>query len=101
MLMIDLETVEHAAFEPLIGQSFTTTNTSPLVSLKLTEVRPLGHRRDHAKKDPFALTLVGPPGLLMPQRTYGFDHPLEGAFEMFITQTGNGPEGSFFEAVFT
>lgn len=99
--MIDLETVEHQTFQPLVGQSFTTTNTSPLVSLKLTEVKSLGHRRTEAKRDPFALTLVGPPGLLMPQRIYGFDHPLEGSFDMFITQTGNGPDGSLFEAVFT
>lgn len=99
--MIDLETAEPAVFEALIGQSFTTLNTSPLVSLKLTEVRRLGHRRTEAQRDPFSLTLVGTPGLLMPQRTYAFDHPLEGQFELFITQTGNGPNGSLFEAVFT
>lgn len=99
--MAALETLQHSQFADLIGDSFTLEAGGKKVSVKLNEVRPLGHRRSEATRDPFALTFLGLTGWRVPQGIYPLSHPSIGVLEIFITQVGDGPEGSTFEAVFT
>ncbi len=97
--MIALETLQHSTFEPLVGQPFTVKSGSD-IQLTLHEAKVLGHRRDAAQRDPFSLTFRGPQGLFLSQGTYHFSHGILGELEFFIAQSGNGPQGSEFEAIF-
>ena len=99
--MLALETADAPAFKLLIGQSFLLRQDDGGIPLQLTEVRLLGHRRSDAGRDPFALTFLGPPGIRLPQGTYPLENGASSVAGIFITQVGNGPTASEFEAVFT
>lgn len=98
--MIDTGTVTREFFESLIGGVFTL-ETRPVVELKLVEAVASGARLEGAVREPFRLEFAGPAGLRMPQRIYRMEHPATGAIELFLVQTGDGPEGSRIEAVFS
>lgn len=100
-VMISLDTVEHPTFEALQGQAFTVTTSQGITSMNLASISLLGHRHPHATRDPFSLTFRAPSGTMLPQGIYRFEHEATGAFEIFIAQLGNGPQGADFEAVFT
>lgn len=97
--MISLETLQHSTFAPLVGQTFIL-KAGAGAELTLHQATVLGHRRATAQRDPFSLAFRGPQGLFLPQGTYSFSHSALGELEFFITQSGNGPQGSEFEAVF-
>ena len=100
-MTIPLESVDHDLFAPLAGQMFVTTHHGADVALELAAVRALGHQRPGATRAPFALTFRGASGLRLPQGIYPFHCAALGAISFFITQTGDGPQGAEFEAVFT
>lgn len=93
-MSLSLESLAAAHFEPLLGSSFE-------LRLELVEVRLLGHRRPEASREPFALTFRGPANWRLPQGIHCFGHPQTGSLEIFVTQVGDGPGGSLFEAIFT
>jgi len=99
--MIPLESLQLSQFEPLVGKTFLLHAANQTVELSLHEVRSYGHKWPGATREPFMLTLAGPSGLRAPQAIYRFEVPELGELEMFITQTGDGADGSRFEAVFT
>lgn len=99
--MIDLATLDSSVITPLVGQPMTLRSGEQSAVLEVTAVRMLGHRHAKAKRDPFAISFRGPPGLRVPQATYRLEHPRIEAMEIFITQTGDGPQGSEFESIFT
>lgn len=99
--MIDLATLESSALTPLVGQSMTIRSGDQSALLEVTEVRVLGNKRPGAPRDPFTIAFRGQPGLRAPQGIYRLEHPSIDAMEIFMTQTGDGPKGSEFEAVFT
>lgn len=99
--MIPLESLQLSLFEPLVGKTFLLHAANQTVELSLYEVRAFGEKWPGATREPFVLTFAGPVGLRAPQAIYRFDVPELGEVEMFITQTGDGANGSRFEAVFT
>lgn len=99
--MIDLESLRHASFAPLVGAVFTVGPPGPWAQLRLVEARLLGGQRPEAKREPFSLVFRGTSGLRLAQGTYRFENPSLGAVEIFITQIADGPAGADFEAIFT
>lgn len=93
--MLDLATATHAQFEACLNQPFALQP-----ALVLAEVRALGAARSGTTRAPFALTFRGAPGLRIPQQIHHLENATLGALEIFLVQTGDGPGGSFFEAVF-
>lgn len=69
--------------------------------LCLEKVRMLGHRREGASRDPFAIEFRGPSGVLIPQKTYQIEQEDGSPLEIFLVQIADKPEGSLFEAIFT
>lgn len=98
--MIALETLQHTDFDPLVGETFRLKAGADEVPLTLHEVKRLGHKRANAVRDPFSLAFRGVKGLRMPQQIYHFSHSSLGEMEIFIAQSGDGAQGSEFEAVF-
>ena len=99
--MIPLESVAYDTVAPLAGRDFTVTTGNGPVTLQLTEVQKLGHKRADAQRDPFSILFRGPSGLRMPQATYPIAGDGLGEVAIFITQVADGPHGSEFEAIFT
>ena len=99
--MTSLDTLDAGLFSPLVGQAFAVALAEQAVPLELMEAQVLGGRRSDAKRDPFALRFKGAPGLRLPQGIYRLQHDFVGEMEIFITQNGDGPQGSEFEAIFT
>ncbi len=103
MELLDLTTVTHETFLPYVGQTFQVSvpsTASKSVPLELVGIRELGRRLPDGKRSPFSLDFLGVSGLRLPQGTYRFENGDTGAFEIFITQHGDGPQGSEFGAVF-
>ena len=48
----------------------------------------------------FSLVFLGPPGWILPQRTYDFEHDGLGRFPLFVTAIGMQEDGVRYEAVF-
>lgn len=67
----------------------------------LEEVRPLGHRRAEAIRDPFALVFRGPAGLRLEQGIYRLEEAGSASLKIFLVQVADKPDGSLFEAIFT
>ena len=100
--MIPLETLTHATFAPLVGQTFALSCADRPIVLHLAEVRPLGQKRPESGRDPFALKFQGVSGLYLAQRIYHLRcDALGDELEIFLTQIGNNPGASEFEAIFT
>lgn len=98
--MTDLESLTYVQFAPLEGTAFQVGE--PLgAELRLHSVRMLGHRRAQSLRDPFSLLFRGPSGLRIPQGIQKLTNATLGELEIFITQVGDGPDGSDFEAIFT
>jgi hypothetical protein len=99
--MIPLESVAYDTFAPLTGCDFVVTTGNGPVTLQLSTVQKLGHKRPDAVRDPFSLLFRGPSGLRMPQATYPIACDGLGEVGIFITQVADGPQGAEFEAIFT
>lgn len=96
------ETVLDSYFEALLGSDFTVRfQDGQSASLRLNDLKKLGHKLTEANRDPFSLVFLGQPGWRIPQGTYAFEHGDGLKLDIFITQIGDGAQGSLFEAVFT
>ena len=103
MELLDLATATHETFAPFVGQTFQVslpTGPSKSVPLEMTGVREMGEPWPGGKRRPFALDFRGLPGVRLPQGIHRFQNAAETAFEIFIVQLADGPQGSEFEAVF-
>lgn len=98
--MLDLATVPPEVFTPALHEIFRLVEGEKSYDLELVEVRLLGARQRRQNRDPFALVFQGKPGLRALQHIYRLESSGLGAMEIFLTQVGDGPEGSSFEAVF-
>ena len=79
--------------------------TLPPVELTLRTAKPwaLGRciKEDEAKPPvSFSLVFLGPPKPFLSQQMYRVEHPVIGAFPLFIVPVGKRPEGFLYEAVF-
>lgn len=99
--MIALETLTHDTFAPLVGQRFKITAGEASAELVLANAQVQPGRRPEAIREPFSILFRGAPGLRATQGIYHFEHETLGAFDIFITQVKDGPQGSEFEAIFT
>lgn len=95
--MLPLDQLNCETFAALAGQVFTSGE----VSLTLHSVKKLGNPHQDARRDPFSLLFLGPPGLRAAQGIYRLKNESLGELEIFITQVGDGSQGSEFEAIFT
>ena len=99
MPLLDLATSQLSTFQAWAGQTFQLAGLGQSVVLELVQCRALGAPWPGGKREPFALDFRGVSGLRLPQRIYHFENETV-SFEIFITQVGDGPKGSEFEAVF-
>lgn len=99
--MIDLATLDSTVIAPLIGQSMILRSGDKSAALEITEVRTHNQQHPSSGREAFSISFRGVPGLRIPQAIYPLEHPTLGVLEIFITQTGDGPNGSEFESVFT
>ncbi len=70
-----------------------------LILVETTEVAAAWAVRPGERR-PFSLIFRGPRDVLLPQRTYRFEHDRLGAFEIFIVPIGPDEAGHRYEAVF-
>lgn len=99
--MIDLATLDSSILTPLVGQSMIVRSGEHTATLEVTEVRTHAQRHPGAQRDPFTVSFRGVPGLRIAQGVYQLQHPGIGTLEIFITQTGDGVQGSEFESIFS
>ncbi len=99
MELLDLATAQQSTFAAWVGQSFKLPGGNIPVTLELVACRPSGPPWPGGSRDPFTLDFRGIPGLRLPQQIYRFENE-NVAFEIFICQVADGPNGSEFEAVF-
>lgn len=103
--MLDQFTLD--TFAPLAGTIFRVSldGAAPLtlVLARVTEIPVSGWRPDEAAthRKPFSLTFSGPPGIVLPQATYRFEHDEIGPFEMFIVPVARTADAVSYEAVFS
>ena len=100
-MSLPLESLDYETFAPLTGDVFTLTVGETSLELRLGEVKKLGHRHPGATRDPFSLSFIGPRGLRVNQGIGQLTHATLGKVEMFLTQVGDGANGSELEAIFT
>src|SRR4051812_21609050 len=94
-------------FRPHVGEVFRVQvpGTDPVTMTleTVSEIPVAGWRPDDAAehRTPFSLLFQGPPNVVLPQATYGFELEALGTFEMFIVPVGRTAEGVSYEAVFS
>lgn len=101
MEKISLESLDASFFEGRSGSDYLLMIEGGPITLLLERVRPLGHRRNGALRDPFALEFRGPSGIRLPQGIYPLQCEGMETLEIFLVQVADKPDGSLFEAVFT
>ncbi len=99
--MIDLASLDHKTLAAYVGHTMTLRSGEHSVPLELASVVVRGDKVPHASRESFSVTFRGVPGLRIPQAIYLVENAELGSMEIFITQTGDGPQGSEFEAVFS
>ena len=102
-----LERMTLDTFTPLLGQTF---------QLRLDDDTPIELVLESATKgvisgwqppdratvrQPFALTFLGPPQFVLPQRIYRVEHESLGQFEIFIVPIGRTAQSVSYEVVFS
>ncbi len=64
------------------------------------ELQTLCDHRAPAGFESFSLEFRGPAGSILPQATYGLEHPALGALAIFLVPVGASSEGVDYESVF-
>jgi uncharacterized protein DUF6916 len=69
----------------------------------VTEIPVSGWRPDDTAehRNPFTLLFLGPPGFILQQAIYQFEHETIGTFDLFIVPVGQSAQGISYEAVFS
>ena len=85
-------------FAPVVGDGFRVEAGEGItLELELAEVSAAG---DGAGREPFTLLFRGPTEPVLPQGTYGFEHPSLGRIEVFIVPIGSNADGVSYEAIY-
>ena len=103
--MLEQFTLE--TFNPCVGEAFRlhVQGAVPLTLVleRVTEIPGSGWRPGDSteRRQPFSLSFLGPPEVVLPQAIYRFEHEAIGTFEMFIVPVGRTASGVSYEAVFS
>ncbi|HEY7589554.1 MAG TPA: hypothetical protein VH723_01040 [Candidatus Limnocylindrales bacterium] len=92
--MVDPMTPE--TFSAHVGSVFDADG----VTLRLVEVRSLGHQPGAPRPHPFALDFTGPREPFLDQRIHRLRHGALGELEIFLVPIGVDADGARYEAVF-
>ena len=96
--------LELSAWEPCVGETFVVEveGHGPL-DVKLIEAAASPWQPHEGSDLPhaYSLTFRGPPGVVLPQRTYRIQHPGLGGLEIFFTPVAASAEGVDYQAVFS
>ncbi|MEO7717699.1 MAG: hypothetical protein ABIY70_15985 [Capsulimonas sp.] len=96
---LSLSQITAASFTPLIGDTFTLPfDDAQTVDVVLSDVRPM--RGPEGQREPFALTFLGAPGVVLPQRIYRFTHPETATMDIFIVPLAANAQSTTYEAIF-
>ena len=95
----DLAILTYGDFGSHVGDVFSLRSAAGEVSLRLVEVRKLGHAQRAGGA--FSLEFVSPPGPVLPQAIYALDHSTLGSLAIFLVPLGRTPDGVTYEAIFT
>lgn len=104
---MDLASVTHHDFSPLVGEPFAIDFDEGPVIAVLTSVKVLGHEpawTDPEQADPreaFSLLFSAPRGDATTQRLYRVSHETLGTADIFLVPVGRSADGLLWEAVFT
>lgn len=97
-----LETFTCETFTPLLGETFRLhVEGGPAVDVVLSDAAELPMASARPGRAPFSLVFRGPPAIVHPQATYQLEHPVLGAFDLFLVPIGADGDGVRYEAVFT
>ncbi len=94
-----LEELTLDTFKPHVGSAFTIVFSDALITLTLEEVKAL---KITLGRQGFVLEFQGAPGVpVLMQNTYPLEHDVLGRLEIFMVPHGDGPNGAFYQAVFS
>jgi len=94
---MDGELLSPETFRPHVGSDFCIIDAGPPVVLRLDRLET--HARQAHVRDPFSLFFLGPPGDVLPQRTYRMEHKM-GTLDVFLVPIAADENGVIYEAVF-
>ena len=91
-------------FSPFVGDQFKiSTESQQTLSLKLVEVTDRSVQvnidKQENRQECFSMIFKGPADLPLDQKTYAFEHPGMGRFDLFIVPIGTGDGVIDYEAV--
>ena len=95
------ETLTHADFEPLVGDTVTFAGEERTLELMLDAVELLPQPPDDKGRAPFSLTFHDAEQEHVPQQTFAVEHATLGRLDVFAVPIGPGPDGMRYEAIFT
>ena len=97
---ISLSQITAGIFAPLVNTTFTLPfDDGQTVDVVLTDVKTM--KAMEGMREPFTLTFVGTPGVVLPQRIYRFTHPEQDAMDIFIVPLAANAQSTTYEAIFT
>jgi hypothetical protein len=96
---MDLSSLEHSHFEPLLGSKFHLHSAAGTAELKLVEIRPLGREVPGSRRS-FSLLFELPEKTRIEQGTYRFEHAALGMLELFTVPVVSSAPGLFAEVIF-
>ncbi len=95
---VTLEQLQLATFEPLLNTEFQVADSDGnQVTMKLVEAT---RGPEDPRLDQFSLVFKSPPGPVMPQGTYRFQHSGIGKADLFVVPIGQDEKGVYYQAVF-
>jgi hypothetical protein len=107
MKPVPLDQITLANWLQLVDTSFlVSTDPAPPAELILVRLSHAAHLASESSKaavpkiENFSLIFRGPGNCPLPQKTYRFEHPQLGYFDLFIVPTGRRADGWDYEAVF-
>lgn len=95
--MLDLATVTHETFEPLVGDEFVLEGSDRRLVLDAVTT----HIEQPNARTPFSLEFVGPAEPVLAQQTLALEHPALGKLAVFVVPVGRNERGTRYEAVFS
>lgn len=91
-----------SVFEPHVGDGFRVeAGEHGTIEMTLTAARPGPWQPEGETEFAFELMFEGPATPLLPQATYGMEHPVTGRLEIFIVPLAQSAEGVTYQAVFS
>jgi hypothetical protein len=107
MKLVPLDQITLANWLQLVDTSFlVSTDPAPPAELRLVKLNRAAHLASESSKtaapkiESFSLIFHGPGNRPLSQKTYRFEHPQLGCFDLFIVPTGLRPEAWEYEAIF-